>query len=68
MDSTINDRLKLLEAESKLREAETAVLRNDLYSLKRQVVKLIVMVNEMNYEQKMGSRVRLRTGDGNPED
>lgn len=67
MDSSTNDRLKLIEAELKLREAETAVLRNDLSSLKRQVVRLIIIQNEMQYDQKMGSRYRLRTGEGNSE-
>ena len=60
--------MRVLEAKSELLEAQVAVLRNDLSSLKRQVVRLIVIQNEMQYDQKMGSRVRLRTGDRDIED
>ena len=68
MDSNTQDSMRVLEAKSELLEAQVAVLRNDLSSLKRQVVKLIVIQNEMQYDQKMGNRVRLRTRDGDIED
>jgi len=68
MDSNTQDSMRVLEAKSELLEAQVAVLRNDLSSLKRQVVRLIVIQNEMQYDQKMGSSVRLRTRDGDAED
>lgn len=68
MDSNIQDSMRVLEAKSELLEAQVAVLRNDLSSLKRQVVKLIVIQNEIQYDQKMGKPVGYRTGDRSPED
>ena len=68
MDSNIKDSQRVLEAKCELLEAQTAVLRNDLSSLKRQVVRLIVIQNEMQYDQKMGDRFRQRVGDGDSED
>lgn len=68
MDSNTQDSMRVLEAKSELLEAQVAVLRNDLSSLKRQVVKLIVIQNEMQYDQKMGKPVGYRTGDRSPKD
>jgi hypothetical protein len=68
MDSNTQDSMRVLEAKSELLEAQVAVLRNDLSSLKRQVVKLIVIQNEIQYDQKMGKPVGYRTGDRSPED
>ena len=68
MDSNTPDSMRVLEAKSELLEAQVAVLRNDLSSLKRQVVRLIVIQNEMQYDQKMGKPVGYRTGDGDAED
>jgi hypothetical protein len=68
MDSNTQDSMRVLEAKSELLEAQVAVLRNDLSSLKRQVVRLIVIQNEIQYDQKMGKPVGYRTGDRSPED
>jgi hypothetical protein len=68
MDSNTQDSMRVLEAKCELLEAQVAVLRNDLSSLKRQVVRLIVIQNEMQYEQKMGDGIRLRTGNRNSKD
>jgi len=61
--------MRVLEAKSELLEAQVAVLRNDLSSLKRQVVRLIIMYNELNYEyQKLGSPIEYGTRERNTED
>ena len=59
MDSNTNE---LYEAKFNKLEAQMAVLRKDLSSLRKQVVKLIIIQNEMQYEQKMGNGIRLRAG------
>lgn len=60
MDSNTQDSMRVLEAKSELLEAQVAVLRNDLSSLKRQIIKLIVIVNDANHEKSkqpaMGNR------------
>jgi len=55
MDSNTQDSMRVLEAKSELLEAQVAVLRNDLSSLKRQIIKLIVLVNDANYEKSKQS-------------
>ena len=68
MDSNTKDSLRVLEAKSELYEAQIAILRKDLSSLKRQVVRLIVIQNEIQNEARMGRSVGHRTGNGNIED
>ena len=50
MDSNTSDRLSIIEAKLDLQEAQMAVVRKDLSSLRQQLVRLIVMYNELDYE------------------
>lgn len=50
MDSNTSDRLSIIEAKLDLHEAQMAVVRKDLSSLRQQLVRLIVMYNELDYE------------------
>lgn len=50
MDSNTNDRMSIIEAKLDLHEAQMAVVRKDLSSLRQQLVRLIVMYNELDYE------------------
>ena len=68
MDSNIKDSLRVLEAKSELNEAKLAVLLKDLSSLKRQVVRLIIIQNDIQNDARMGNTIGHRTRDRNIED
>jgi len=68
MDSNTPDSMRVLEAKSELLEAQVAVLRRDLSSLRKQVVRLIIIQNEIQNAQRVGVPIGHRPRNRNIED
>jgi ABC-type phosphate transport system auxiliary subunit len=60
MDSNIQDSMRVLEAKSERLDAQMGVIRRDLSSLRQQLVRLIVMCNDMNYELERRNNAKVQ--------